>query len=1081
VYNPFALPPADPPPAAASDQTASAEAGGENLGTDAPASGEVDQDLLDQPTPTGAGTGPGAAGGGGDGRDDDNTNTVADGAASVDGPHGPMSLAASDMAAQRSDENVETIAPSAPPSSGSFGTEEPTIPNLSSWLLIRASKAVAETALAKTGVPGCFVVRWGASAGCRVLTAFSSSRRVFHFRIRETDEGVVLCDTTPKYTGPPFPSLPACLAHFQTDGIVSPSIQHLTVCARLAAAEPPTPSRRMSWGTGTPTQTPARRLSPTSHAIPNGAAAPAIDDEGQPATVLRGGPPHAASTVRKPPSTPGGGDTYPSDLSTTPRQPPAQVKSVVVVKDGKGKLGMNLGDSGGCVVVTVARPGGALAAAGVEVGWEVTSVNDAEVKDAAAAKRLVAMSNPIRFGFRVPPPGMPRGLTPASSPAVALGSPPLTPMSFEADGNGHQFKPPRLSTTSTDSGMFNPPRTITLKKTPTGKLGLIFGTCNGHVVITKVPRGSVVEEAGIKTFWELLSVEGRPCTVDNTKEISAVAASRDPIDVVLRPTTRAEIKSKRLGNQRSVSSTRLVSTSSTTSSQDEVGAGPARGSRRGEPAAAAPPSPPRTEALSPVVPEMPEDAFLPDMSLFEGVAKIRQHKGKAKWKPRHLVLDLMGSLKCYRPKGKSGKERGDKVEIDIDVRFAKEIRIGALAHADRKTKWPKHASANPGCCFSLTTTSDDLGDETWCMMFKAPEMAAAMGTSVHRFKPQVEVAALPGVISGDYDKVQSPSAFAAADDNWEAHDEEDEEEDKKLAPIPDIKITAKWGKVTQEHVGQRIEVKAPKTQDKHRIFGILRFCGPDVSTKTPLCGVELYEPLGDGSGVFGQAEYFKCEAGHALFVEQKRVRPLGKVLIRTKEEWADLMTAAEFRGEAAVTQLIEEIKLQVRAEDPFAPLVLGKLYESGRHVELNNDLATVNYQKASDYGSVDGMYCLAMQFLGQEAGGFAHQFGVRYLEKAVELNHFPSRVALAGCMFTGTGRKGRKDPERAISLLTDVAVQGIAAAQYQLGQCYIYGMGVTADHDAAVRWLKRAERQGLAMAADTLRRIESFGASTGDL
>jgi hypothetical protein len=104
-------------------------------------------------------------------------------------------------------------------------------------------------------------------------------------------------------------------------------------------------------------------------------------------------------------------------------------------------------------------------------------------------------------------------------------------------------------------------------------------------------------------------------------------------------------------------------------------------------------------------------------------------------------------------------------------------------------------------------------------------------------------------------------------------------------------------------------------------------------------------------------------------------------------------------------------------------------YESGQHLELNNDLATVNYQKASDFGSVDGMYNLAMQFLGQEAGGFAHQFGVRYLEKAVDLNHYPARVALAGCMFTGTGRKGRKDPDRAAQLLTDAAVQVILLPQ----------------------------------------------------
>lgn len=75
-----------------------------------------------------------------------------------------------------------------------------------------------------------------------------------------------------------------------------------------------------------------------------------------------------------------------------------------------------------------------------------------------------------------------------------------------------------------------------------------------------------------------------------------------------------------------------------------------------------------------------------------------------------------------------------------------------------------------------------------------------------------------------------------------------------------------------------------------------------------------------------------------------------------------------------------------------------------------------------------------MQFLGQEVGGFAHQFGVRYLERAVHLNHYPARIALAGCMFTGQGRKGVKAPERAIELLTGAAVQVSLRVSYLLSR-----------------------------------------------
>jgi TPR repeat protein len=53
----------------------------------------------------------------------------------------------------------------------------------------------------------------------------------------------------------------------------------------------------------------------------------------------------------------------------------------------------------------------------------------------------------------------------------------------------------------------------------------------------------------------------------------------------------------------------------------------------------------------------------------------------------------------------------------------------------------------------------------------------------------------------------------------------------------------------------------------------------------------------------------------------------------------------------------------------------------------------------------------------------------------------------------------------------------VAAAQYQLGQCFVYGLGVTADHDAAQRWLGKADAQGLELAGNALRWIAEFSAA----
>lgn len=337
-----------------------------------------------------------------------------------------------------------------------------TVPYLAQWLSIKAPREVAEAALVKTGTAGAFVVRWGQSAGCRVLTVLSASKKVFHFRIHESNGGVLLRDTTPPYTGPPFASVEQCLAHFHLNGPICPSIPLLTECAQLSKAQPPRPTSGVgSWGTptSTPAATPIRSNPNEPHNGHNGNG-----------VVHRGGPTgQGASNGRVQPSTPRASE---EDAAI------ANVTTIIVHKDADGKLGMNIVEEHGAIIISVAHPGGAAARHGVQVGWKLLAINGAEPKNLSAARRLIAMNNPITFSFwpRSAQDPVPPG--PTATPAVTVGSPPPTPMA-DAGFDGH-FKPPRLSTasaSSADSGAFNPVRSITLKKGPDGKLGLCIGKC----------------------------------------------------------------------------------------------------------------------------------------------------------------------------------------------------------------------------------------------------------------------------------------------------------------------------------------------------------------------------------------------------------------------------------------------------------------------------------------------------------------------------------------------------------------------------------------------------------------------------
>ncbi len=58
--------------------------------------------------------------------------------------------------------------------------------------------------------------------------------------------------------------------------------------------------------------------------------------------------------------------------------------------------------------------------------------------------------------------------------------------------------------------------------------------------------------------------------------------------------------------------------------------------------------------------------------------------------------------------------------------------------------------------------------------------------------------------------------------------------------------------------------------------------------------------------------------------------------------------------------------------------------------------------------------------------------------------------------------------DKAVPIFRDLAEQGDAVAQYNLGVCYENGRGVTQSYTEAVKWLKQAAEQGYAEAKEAL-------------
>lgn len=169
----------------------------------------------------------------------------------------------------------------------------------------------------------------------------------------------------------------------------------------------------------------------------------------------------------------------------------------------------------------------------------------------------------------------------------------------------------------------------------------------------------------------------------------------------------------------------------------------------------------------------------------------------------------------------------------------------------------------------------------------------------------------------------------------------------------------------------------------------------------------------------------------------------------------DLLTLAE-RGDVraqcgladaiALTNAAEAMKWYTKAADggdTEAQTALALLYYEGRGVEQDHVQAVKWFRKAADHES--GRPAAFAQF----ALGRYYDFG-----------------GLAGI---------KSDCSQALRLYNQAAKQGLAEAQYSLGQLYINGRGVPKDWVEAAKWHRKAAEQGYTKAQIALCAQYAFG------
>lgn len=224
-----------------------------------------------------------------------------------------------------------------------------------------------------------------------------------------------------------------------------------------------------------------------------------------------------------------------------------------------------------------------------------------------------------------------------------------------------------------------------------------------------------------------------------------------------------------------------------------------------------------------------------------------------------------------------------------------------------------------------------------------------------------------------------------------------------------------------------------------------------------MCGVELFEPCGNGTGTFDNFQYFQCAPCFAMLFKYSDTRLIPpEHRKKNVDDWTRLL-----QNTSGSSEVISELEQKAMYGDQYAALVLAKMQAKGLYVDVSPDGATLNFQKSCDKGNTTAMYELGLNFMRKKDEGFASTFAIRYFEMAAEGGNAYARLALA--MLKLEAKSTKQDNVGAITLLKAAAEQGMAEAQWELSECYRTELAMTPDPshtEKAILWLQAAAVQG---------------------
>lgn len=200
------------------------------------------------------------------------------------------------------------------------------------------------------------------------------------------------------------------------------------------------------------------------------------------------------------------------------------------------------------------------------------------------------------------------------------------------------------------------------------------------------------------------------------------------------------------------------------------------------------------------------------------------------------------------------------------------------------------------------------------------------------------------------------------------------------------------------------------------------------------------------------------------------------------EENVKLKTADKLNREAKSEEdLREAFRLfseLAQEGDKVAILRKGEMYQKGKGVEKNNNLAMECFIKASELGNPHATAAIGSCYL--RGNGVKQNF-----EKAREwyqasIDKGKSCIGQYGLgMLYFKGMGGEQNYEKAFELFSASALANNVAGNYMVGYCYLFGYGVEKDEATGLKYLRKIKRWGSTVGNNELlehkyRKTEAF-------